>query len=166
MGQHRVQERFAKSFTSELWDNPGRRKRWALRHRTPEQVQRTSQGLAWSVAVSLNRIIPMPVLTAVVRMAVALEFSGDTQRCAKEGQPVSKGALHLWATTDTMVDRVIRHDPAAAQRMVGDIVRDAQDKLGIAPDVVGYTLIQAMALDRDIVRPFLERSLLPGTLDD
>src|SRR5699024_11022939 len=140
---------------SQLWDNPERRKRWALRHRTPEQVQRTSQDLAWSVAVSLDRIIPMPALTAVVRMAVISEFSGDAQECAKEGRPVSKGSLHLWTTTATMVDWVIRHDPAAAQRMVGDIVRDAQDKLGIAPDVVGYALIQAMALDgsldRDVV---------------
>ena len=168
VGQHQVQEMFAKSFASQLWGNPERRKRWALRHRTPEQVQQTSQDLARSVAMSLNRIIPMPELTAVVRMTVISEFAHDAQECAEEGRPVSRGSLHLWRTTARMVDWVIRHDPAAAQRMVGDIVREAQNKLDIAPEVVGYALIQAMALDgsldRDVVRSFLERSLPPGTL--
>lgn len=170
VGQHQIQERFTKSFTSQLWGNPERRKRWALRHRTPEQVQRTAQDLAWSVAVSLDRIIPVPELTTVVRMTVISEFSEDVREREEEGRPVSKGSLHLWRTTATMVDWTIRHHPAAAQRMIGDIVREAQNKLGITPDVVGYTLIQALAmdgkLDRDVVRSFLERSLPPGALDD
>ena len=119
--------------------------------------------------MSLERIIPIHELTTVVRMTVISEFSGDVQERTKKGWPVSKGSLHLWRTTATMVDWIIRHHPAAAQRMVGDIVREAQSKLDITPDVVGYALIQAMALDgaldRDVVRSFLERSLPPGALD-
>jgi len=70
------------------------------------------------------------------------------QEHAKDGEPVSKGSLHLWPTTAKMLDWVFRHDPAGAQYMVGAIVRESQDKLGIAPEVVGYGLTQALAPGR------------------
>ena len=102
-------------------------------------------------------------------MAVISEFSGTPRSAPRRGGRSPRDRFTCGPPRHDG-DWVIRHDPAAAQRMVGDIVRDAQDKLGIAPDVVGYALIQAMALDgsldRDVVRSFLERSLPPGALDN
>lgn len=168
VGQHRIQERFTQSFTSQLWSSPERRKRWALRHRNVEQVRQTSQDLAWTVSVSLREIVPVPELASVVRQAVIAEFAEDAQDEISSGEPVSKGSLHLWPSTAKMLDWIIRHDPSAAQRLIGEIVRESRDKLNIAPDVVGYGLVQALgldgSLDREVVHAFLERSLPPGAL--
>ncbi|QVJ03468.1 hypothetical protein KGD82_27675 (plasmid) [Nocardiopsis eucommiae] len=159
VGQHRIQERFAQSFTSQLWSSPQRRKRWALRHRNVEQVRQTSQDLARTVAVSLREIVPLPQLATVVRLAVIAEFTEDVN----EGKPIRKGSLHLWPATAKMLDWIIRHEPSAAQRLIGEIVRESREKLDIAPDVVGYGLVQALgldgSLDREVVHAFLERSL-------
>jgi hypothetical protein len=165
VGRARIQEMFTKEFTALLWDSPERRKRWALRHRTPEQVHRTAEDLAWSVADSLDELIPMNALTSVVRMSVLHEFAGDVESCRAEKRPVNKSDLHLWQTTATMLDWIIRHEPAAAQRLIGEIVGEAQRKLDVPPEVTAYGLRQALSLDssldRKVVKEFLDRSLPP-----
>lgn len=170
VGQGRIQERFTDSFASQLWDSPERRKLWALRHRSAEQVRRTSSDLAWSVAVSLEDIVPLQPLAAVIRAAVLSDFADDVRDHQRRGEPLYEGVLNLLPTTAQMLDWIIRHDPSTAQRLVGEIVRESQDKLEIPVEVVGYGLAQALALDssldQDVVKAFLERSLPPGTYKD
>lgn len=167
VGQHRIQERFTQAFTSQLWDSPERRKLWAMRYRNVDQVHRTSQDLAWSVAVSLKDIVPIQPLASVVRTAVLEDFAQDVRDCQRSGEPLYKGVLNLWRNTALMLDWIIRHDPVTAQRLVGEIVREAQDKLDIPVEIVGYGLAQALSLDssldREVVDAFLERSLPPST---
>ncbi|PSK96245.1 hypothetical protein CLV63_112127 [Murinocardiopsis flavida] len=167
VGAQRIQERFHASFTAQLWDNPDQRKRWALRHRTKDEVERTAQELAWSVAVSLDEIVPMHHLAAAVRSAVLAEFRSDVERVRTRSGSVEKGDLNLDLAIAKMLDWVIRHDSAVARRLVQEIVGRAHRELEIEPPVTAYGLEQALALDGEldsaVVREFLERALPPAT---
>ncbi|MEU9927372.1 hypothetical protein ACFYT5_00180 [Streptomyces anulatus] len=52
------------------FDRPDVRKRWVLRQRNKESVAEVADALAWSVAVSLDEIVPTEHLGRTVRAAV------------------------------------------------------------------------------------------------
>ncbi|MEE4597576.1 hypothetical protein V2J94_37835 [Streptomyces sp. DSM 41524] len=65
-----VRDRFATDFHHTLWDRPDVRKRWVVRQRNEQSVAEIANELAWSVAASLDRIIPTQHLGGVVQGAV------------------------------------------------------------------------------------------------
>ena len=72
-------------FHYSLWERPDLRKRRVLRHRNETSVQVIADGLAWSVAVSLDRIMPTDILGGTIRPAVLDEYAGDMNRQAVGG---------------------------------------------------------------------------------
>ncbi|MFJ4843166.1 hypothetical protein [Streptomyces sp. NPDC088746] len=69
-GAAEVRDRFVTDFQHTLFDRPDVRKRWVPRQRNKESVAEIAGELAWSVAVSLDRIIPTEHLGRTVRAAV------------------------------------------------------------------------------------------------
>lgn len=62
-----VRDRFAADFLGTLWERPDVRKRWILRQRNEASVREVADSLAWSVAVSLDHILPTNILGPTIR---------------------------------------------------------------------------------------------------
>lgn len=69
-----LRDRFAKRFFSDLWEYPGVRKRWVLRHRNPESVLQVAQDLGLQVAGELDDIVPIGDLAMTIQLAVMNEL--------------------------------------------------------------------------------------------
>jgi hypothetical protein len=74
-GPAEVRDRFTNDFLGTLWERPDVRKRWILRQRNEASVKEIADALAWSVAVSLDRILPTDILGATIRHAVLDDFA-------------------------------------------------------------------------------------------
>jgi hypothetical protein len=128
-----------------LWENPTIRKRFALRWRTPAGVHDVAHDLSWTVAASLNKIIPMEDLGDTIQAAVLYELV-DWQRThgVEEGPhayyPIARQVVHI-------LDWLIRHQPNYAGTAVNDIVGEAYRQLNIDPAITGRSLQQSLAMD-------------------
>jgi hypothetical protein len=154
---------FTKAFVVDLWERAGHRKRFALRWRTPAAVRDLAQDLAWTVAASLNRIIPLGDLGTTIRAAVLWEFAEWQKLTQRDEPPVS---YPLKPQVTRMLDWLIRHDPGRARAVVAEIVGEAVRELEIPADTAGYSLRQALSLDgkltnHDAYEHFMDLALPP-----
>jgi hypothetical protein len=136
---------FTRVFTSNLWENPTIRKRFALRWRTQAAVHDVAHDLSWTVAASLNKIVPMGDLSDTVRAAVLYELLDWQQtQGVEEGPhayyPIASQVAH-------MLDWLIRHQPNYAAAAVAEIVGEAERRLSIAPALTGRSLEHALMMD-------------------
>ncbi|MFE0062738.1 hypothetical protein, partial [Streptomyces sp. NPDC059003] len=74
VGAAAVRDRFTESFHATLWARPDIRKRWVLRRRNEQAVREIAEGLAWSVASDLDRILPPEMIGRTLRHAVLDEY--------------------------------------------------------------------------------------------
>jgi hypothetical protein len=170
VGRSDLRDRFAKRFFSELWDYPVFRKRWALRHRSPESVLEVAQDLGLQVAGGLDDIVPLGDLAMTIQLAVMSELRTglDLDRKTSSGQdPVFFGVIHHVVR---MLDWLIRQDPRGAQYAINGIIGDAERELELRRQVVVRSLRTALALDGKLEsaarREFLEKVLPPSRSDD
>lgn len=163
VGVNDLWEQFTKAFVMDLWDRGGNRKRFALRWRTQAAVRDLAHDLAWTVAASLNRIVPISDLGVTVRAAVLWEFA-SWQKLLKEdtetvGYPIIRQVVR-------MLDWLIRHEPTLAAIVVAEIVGEAERQLGITPAITEYSLRQALALEgklpgHDAYDAFMDAAITP-----
>ncbi|QLH19474.1 hypothetical protein [Streptomyces sp. Rer75] len=85
-----VRDRFATDLHHTLWDRPDVRKRWVLRQRNTESVAEIANELAWSLAASLDRIIPTQHLGRVVQGTVMHDFAESGEMFADEAKKRGK----------------------------------------------------------------------------
>jgi len=167
LGEGEVMRRFSASFFSRLWDNPDRRKKWALRHRTEESVRQVSDQLAWDVAKSLDKIIPIEALTGTIRHAVLdeLAYSQDNRSKTTRNPGTEVGFYGIGIQVATMLDWLVRHHPTQAQHTIDSIVGSAQRRLDIPREVTARSLRTALSLDgkldEDVRNEFLDKVLGP-----
>jgi predicted DNA-binding transcriptional regulator AlpA len=136
---------FARVFTGTLWENPAMRKRFALRWRTEAAVRTVAHDMAWTVAGSLNKIVPMDDLSETIRTAVLYELLDWKQTYgAQEGE---HGSYPIARQVAKMLDWLIRHQPTQAHRTVAEIIGEAERKYGIPPQITGNSLHTALGLD-------------------
>ncbi|MEV5203229.1 hypothetical protein [Streptomyces sp. NPDC053720] len=143
-GAAEVRDRFAADFQHALFDRPDVRKRWVLRHRNKESVTEVANELSWSVAASLDRIIPTQDLGQVVQGAVLRDL-GDYAEEAKE-----KGAwflLNLTPSVGKMLVWFIRHFPGEAYAAIGEIQRQAHSTWGVPAADTLRVLRRDLSLD-------------------
>ncbi|MEV1172482.1 hypothetical protein [Nonomuraea sp. NPDC049784] len=185
IGVAELWKRFTRVFTSALWDNPDRRKRWALRWRAQHAVEQVAEELGWDVAASLNAIIPTEDLAITIRHAVLDEFATgqqlhrniheyDRQNAVAAGKPEPPykdpphyGIVHYVAR---MLDWLIRHHPSTAAYTISEIIGEAERRLGISREVTEGSLATALALDGELDEKtredFLERVFTPASPND
>jgi len=155
-GAAAVRDRFATDFHHTLWGRPDVRKRWILRERSEGSVREVSDDLAWTVAVSLDRILPTDVLGPTVQGAVlnSLAEAIEMHEQDKEWREAPEGAgwwyLNLTIPVGKMLDWYIRHFPDAAQWTIGGIMREAHRRWGVPPQQTLRTLRKALALDGEL----------------
>ena len=139
-------EEFTRQFVSRLWDNASWRKRFALRWRTQGAVREVANDLAWTVAGSLRKIVPIGDMGHTVRDAVLYQFSWWKRDYPEDADgpysfyPVSRQNAHV-------LDWLIRHDLGHAAHTVSRIVGEAESQLDIPADLTARSLRKAMAVD-------------------
>jgi hypothetical protein len=159
-------DRFSRIFFSALWENPDRRRRWALRWRNQAAVRDVAEGLAWYAAAELggHGILPAEDLAVTIRHAWLDEFAaGQALRRSIDGSdPDDYGIVPAVAE---MLDWLIRYHPATAAVTIGEIIGEAERRLGIPREVSEWSLRTALCLDGkldDAARDeFLDRALSP-----
>lgn len=155
-GAAEARDHFAKVFYNQLWANTERRRRWARRYRTEEAVADTAQALGFSAATTLDRVVPIDALAATIRTA----FLGDLAKQARNG----KAEFFAWPPQlAKTLDWLVRHKPARAQRVVGEIIGEAERNLELPRDEVAAGLRRALmmdsTLDREQITEFCDRAL-------
>ena len=169
IGQGKIRDAFSRIFLRLLWERPQVRKRWALRHRTEETVRDLTEELGWTVAVNLDKILPLHDIGITVRHAVLDELAygqdlHDTNAKYSK-RPVPATFYGITAPVARVLDWFIRLDPDGAGFVIGEIVGDAERRLGIPRDVTAASLRTALSLDGEIeddkARDYLDRVLPP-----
>jgi hypothetical protein len=156
--------RYTRIFTSALWENPARRRRWALRWRTQAAVQNVAEDLAWYVAADVAEgtggIIPTADLAATIQHAVLDELATGWKGDHRDEDWFFCGIQHNIAR---MLDWLIRHHPATAAHTIAHIVGTAEDRLKIPRKVTENSLRTALSLDSKLDassrQEFLDRAL-------
>lgn len=185
IGVAELWKQFNRIFTSTLWENPERRKRWALRWRTQQAIEQVAEELGWDVAASLNAIIPFEDLATTIRHAFLDEFATDQQRhrtlheysrqaarAAGKPEPAYEPPIFYGVVPHAarMLDWLIRHHPSTAAHTISEIIGEAERRLDIPRDVTEHSLATALALDGQLDektrKDFLERVFTPATSDD
>ena len=144
---------------------PGENARAARAYQTA--VEDLGNDLAWTVAGSLRRIIPIGDLGHTIRNAVLYEFVHWQRLTADELEdPDAPGAfLPINHRVAHMLDWLIRHNHGQAAHTVHSIVGDAERDLKITAKLTGYSLHKAMnmdgKLDAETYAKFFDRVLPP-----
>ncbi|MFF7242039.1 hypothetical protein [Streptomyces collinus] len=153
-GAAEVRDRFAADFHHTLWDRPDLRKRWVLRQRNKESVAEVADELAWTVAISLDRVIPADLLGRAVQGAVLHDFAEVIAMCSKEAAAAKEKAeeaswwfLNLTTPVGKMLDWYIRHFPGSASHYIGEIQRAAHTTWNIPPTETINALRGSLDLD-------------------
>ncbi|MFC9067942.1 MULTISPECIES: helix-turn-helix transcriptional regulator [Streptomyces] len=161
-GAAHIRDRFAEDFYGTLWGQPDTRKRWALRHRNPASVREVADLLAWSVAASLNHILPTGVLGSTIRHAVLDDFAyvmdlrdeDDLKKAAKEPYWWD---LNLTPDVAKMLDWYIQHHPDSARWTIGDILREANARWGVPAHATGSALRNSLSMDGQMSKEDLNK---------
>lgn len=152
-GAAEVRDRFAADFHHALFDRPDARKRWVLRHRNKESVAEVADELAWSVAASLDRIIPTHELGQVVQSAVMHDWEESVEMFADEDDgkgPKMWWHLNLVPPVAKMLDWYIRHFPSEAYACIGEIQRQAHATWNAPAADTLSALRSALSLDGEL----------------
>ncbi|MDP5317386.1 hypothetical protein [Streptomyces poriferorum] len=162
-GASEVRDHFSADFQSLLWDRPDVRKRWILRARNENSVREVSDSLAWTVAVSLDRILPAHLLGPAVESAVLHDFTDAIAldagvQARPKGRPQGKEWVHLYLTTPIakMLDWFVRHHPESAHHYIGEITREAHTRWEVPAAETLHTLKQALSMDGKLSKEELE----------
>lgn len=164
-GTAEVCDRFERIFYSALWENPGRRKRWALRWRDQAAVRDIAAGLAWYVAADVapsgnGGIVPAQDLAVTIQHAILDHFA--------EQQDSDHNSVFYWIAPHVarMLDWLIRHNPDSAQHTIGELIGAAERRFEIPREVTEQSLRLALdlpssKLDSERRREFLSRAFPP-----
>ncbi|MCX4826557.1 hypothetical protein OG883_43755 [Streptomyces sp. NBC_01142] len=115
-GAEQIRRRLDPVLFAALWDDPERRARWALRHRTPDAVRDVAADLAHLVADRLQDTPPAQALAEVLTQAALANFTAGDARSPSVDQVLG------WLT---------QHHPHAAEQTVTAIAEQAALRFGI-----------------------------------
>ncbi|MGW9241299.1 hypothetical protein ACWGRL_21660 [[Kitasatospora] papulosa] len=152
-GAAEVRDRFVTDFQHTLFDRPDVRKRWVLRQRNKESVAEIAGELAWSVAVSLERIIPTEHLGRTVRAAVLYDWQDSLDMFAGDEDDRAAGKwwhLNLTPSVAKMLDWYVRHFPGEAYGTIGEIQQQAHTKWEVPAADALRSLRSALDLDGEL----------------
>lgn len=141
-------QRWTDTFRSLLWDNPDRRRRWALRWRTRTAVDEVASYLGWTVAASVDHIVPIEELAFTLQTALLREIE-EGRRMAPD-EALEYGVNFRIAH---MLDWLIRHDSRSARHVITRVIGDAERAYGTPRMVLVRTLHSALTLDGKLSEP-------------
>lgn len=156
VGRSELWTRFTDILFSRLWTSPGARQRWAIRFRTEKQVRKIAEDLGWSVAADLGSIVPINELAVVVRGAVLDEIASSLNPARPMEDWTYFGLLPQVAK---MLDWLIRHEPVVGQRVIAEIIGEAERRFEIPRRVAENTIETALTLDGSLDHETLDEYL-------
>jgi hypothetical protein len=166
-GVAHVWEKFTNDFFSRLWENPDRRKQWALRWRNETAVRELARDLSWSAAADITHcVVPIDALSATIRHAFLNEFA-DGQRRRHE---LNEGPEEQFFGVEPGVARIlhwlVRFSPETARHTIGEIVGEAERQLELPRHVSEESVRSALHVDGQLeaesLDEFLDRVLTPA----
>lgn len=176
-GTNELWDRYTQSFTPvvrhELEQQPRRTPRFFPgRHRDDSEIldaqsAKLARSLAWGAALSATHIIPIEALATALRMAVLADFADGLNRggALSGGQRTKDPFVAMNWQLGKLLDWLIRHDPATAQRTINEIIGDAERRLDLPRKSSIFALYTALATDGTLPEGsydlFLERTLPP-----
>lgn len=115
-GAEPIRQQLTPVLYAALWEDPERRTRWVLRHRTADAVRQVAEDLAYLAADRLQETVPAQALAEVLTQAAIANFGA--------GQPRSDGVEQVlgWLT---------RHHPQLAEQTTAAVADHAALRFGI-----------------------------------
>jgi hypothetical protein len=130
-GAEQIRRRLDPVLFAALWDDPERRARWALRHRTPDAVRDVAADLAHLAADRLHDALPAQALVEVLTQAALANFAAGALRSPSVVQVLG------WLT---------EHHPHVAEQTVTAIAEQAALRFGMPrPDILQMLRTDASA---------------------
>jgi hypothetical protein len=164
-----IGDMFTAMFHSRLWENPARRKRWALRWRTEAAVHTIAQGLGRGAAASIPTIVPGHALAVTVQHALLGDFAESQKDQRKDRGTDHDVMYYVMPQVAQTLDWLIRHDPVAAIRAIAETIGEAERKLGMDRATIEETLHTALNMDGklkgDALEEFLTRAFSPAATE-
>ncbi|MDT3445278.1 hypothetical protein [Pseudofrankia sp. BMG5.37] len=137
-----VWDRYTRIFLSTLWERPDRRRRWALRWRTPEAVREVAEQLSWSVAAGLagSSLVPWDTVANTLCHALIDELAISKELATG---PFERYSYAIGPDVSRMLEWVILHNPVQASHAISMTVHEAERRLGIPRAVIERSLREA-----------------------
>lgn len=159
-GLRKLSKRLSEATFDALWGDPASRRLWSRPHRNEQAVQAVADQVGWRAALHLESTVPFDALADAIEYAVLWELTDHG-----ESYP-SIDSICLMPSTGRLLGWFIQHEPSRVPTLFGSIVREAEQKLNIPPEVTTKSLQEALALDggfedRDQLREFFTVTLPP-----
>ena len=137
-------ERIAAVVLARLW-SPGLRKRWALRWRNEGAVRDISEDIGWYVAATMDRLVPASDIAVTVKYALLHDITWQHGSDAERGQETTFFGVvpHI----ARLLGWLIRTYPDQATFVLGELIGQVEDDLGIPRSVTISSLRTALSLD-------------------
>jgi hypothetical protein len=159
VGLRRLWDRLTEALFQNFWAQPAARRRWARPHRSEQAVREVARQAGWTAALHLDSTIPYDDLIWIIWQGMVREL-GD--------YPHHDGlAITLNPQAERVLGWFVEHKPDRAAALFGTIVRNAEQKLQIPPDVTIKSLREAILSsgsgirDREHLAEYLDATLPP-----
>ncbi len=163
-------DRYTRIFFSALWENPARRKMWALRWRTQAQVQAVAADLGWYAAAELTgqEILSAADLGVTIKHAFLDEIAVMKNLSGSHGGDSDIGGYDAVPHLAQMLEWLIRYHPATAAHIIPEITGEAERRLGVPREQTERMLRHQRnwKLDDHRHREFYDRVLTPASAKD
>ncbi len=161
-----VWTRFAQYFYATLWERPDRRRRWALRWRTPEAVQNLADELGWTVAAEMTgkEIVPWDNLAETIGHALVDEFAISKELDSPD-RLFPTVSYTLGNGVSQTLEWLIRYSPTHARRAISFTIHETERRLEIPRTIIERSLRETVSpggsLDSATLDDFFDRVLTP-----
>ncbi|SBW24496.1 hypothetical protein FDG2_4180 [Candidatus Protofrankia californiensis] len=161
-----VWNRFTQNFYSTLWERPDRRRRWALRWRTPDAVRDLADDLGWTVAAEMTGtgIVPWDDLADTVHHALVDEFALGKELDSLDNL-FPRHSYTLGGSVSQTLEWLIRYSPTHARRAIAYTIHETERRLDIPRPIIERSLRETVtpagSLDSAALDDFFDRVLTP-----
>jgi hypothetical protein len=164
VGTSELWTRMTGLFFSRLWTAAGMRQRWAIRFRSENQVRKIAEDLGWSVAGSLDAIVPIEELGFTIKHAVLDEFGYEMEGKRERGEAGPREDWEFFGINfriAKMLDWLLRHEPGHTRTIINSIIGEAEQRFEVPRTVIENSIETALSLDgklpKESLSDYLER---------
>lgn len=153
-------KRLSKALFHDFWSRKGARQQWARAHRSEQTIQRVADEASWVAVMHMETHLPdADVLSWTVHDAVMWQFHDARGQTAP--------FIGLLPQTGKMLGWFIQFNPKSVTTLFGRIVGEAEQRLGIPPEVSRRSLEIALRGDgkldytQDQIAQFFDLAMPP-----
>lgn len=142
-GLRTLWKRLSEILFGNLWGRQGSRRRWSRPYRNEQAVRSVADQVAWTAALHLDSTVPFHAVADAIEKAVLWELAEFSER----GRRILNGYIAFMPNTGQLLGWFIQHKPSRVPTLFGGIVREAEQRLNIPPEVTTKSLREALEID-------------------